>query len=110
MKFWWDAGGGMSRKMAVNVEKEQVKGFGASLSDPKRKKAGNIMFSSLFSCSVPCYTRLAGLLTFFDQYENTIFRKTDQSPLLRIVIFSPFNIALYVDFPIFIMLQKCYVL
>ena len=47
-KFWWGAGGDSGREMGINVEKEQVKGFGASLSDSKRKGVENIMFSSLF--------------------------------------------------------------
>lgn len=55
LKFWWDAGGDSGREMVVNVEKEQVKGSGASLPDPKRKGVGNITFSSLFLNSLQSF-------------------------------------------------------
>ena len=55
MKFWWGACGDSGREMVVNVERKQVKGFGASLSDSKRKGVENITFSSLFSGRLkPC--------------------------------------------------------
>ena len=52
MKFWWGACGDSGREMVVNVERKQVKGFGASLSDSKRKGVENITFSSLFFTSL----------------------------------------------------------
>lgn len=64
--------------MVVNVEKEQVKGFGASLSDCKRKRAGNITFSPLFSgglnsCSVKGFP-LTACFCLFVQYAKGLCR------------------------------------
>ena len=52
MKFWWGAGSDSGRKMVVNVERRQVKGFGASLSGRKRKRVENMIFPSLFLTSL----------------------------------------------------------
>ena len=60
------------------MERRQVKGFGASLSGGKRKRAGNIMFSSLFSgglnsCSVKGFP-LTACFCLFVQYAKGLCR------------------------------------